>query len=66
MNRYPIAQTIAFTALAVAGISLAVLAPDVAGAAPSAVTAIGAAMFGGSLAFFLLELFAWDGAQRRT
>ena len=64
MDRYPIAQTVVFTALAAAGCALAVLAPGFAGEDAAAVTAIGAALVGGALAFFLLEVFAWDRARR--
>jgi hypothetical protein len=61
MDRYPITQTITFTVLATVGIGLAVVAPELAGEARSvAFVAVGGAMFGGSLAFFLSELFRWD------
>lgn len=67
MDRYPIRQTITFIALAGAGISLAVVAPELAGETqPVTVVAIGGAMFGGSLAFFLAELFRWDGHRAHS
>jgi hypothetical protein len=64
MNRFPIAQTLVFAALAVADIVLAVAAPTLVAStdAPS-VTAIGGAMFGGSLAFYLSEMFHWERAR---
>jgi uncharacterized membrane protein YgdD (TMEM256/DUF423 family) len=64
VNRNPIAQTVVFAALAIVGIALAVLATDlVAASHVAAVTAIGAAMFAGSLAFFLSEMFRWSRAR---
>jgi hypothetical protein len=64
MDRFPIAQTVVFAFLAAAGIALSVLAPDLAGrtGAPSAI-AVGAALFGGSLGFFLAEMFAWERSR---
>lgn len=64
MNRYPLTQTIVFAVLGATGVALAVLAPGFAADGAPAVTAIGAALFGSALAFFLLELFAWDRARR--
>lgn len=66
MDRYPIAQAVVFAALAAAGCALAVLAPGFAGDEAAAVTAIGAALVGGALAFFLLEVFGWDRDRRRA
>ena len=61
MDRYPITQTITFIALAAVGIGLAVVAPDLVSEPRSvAFMAVGGATFGGSLAFFLAELFRWD------
>ncbi len=61
MNGFPIAQTLVFAVLAAAGVILAVAAPSlVATADAPSLTAIGAAMFGGSLAFYLSEVFHWD------
>ncbi len=66
MNRFPVAQTIVFALLAGAGIVLAVAAPSLVGSSDAlAVTAIGAAMLGGSLAFYLSEMFGWERTRPR-
>ena len=64
MNGFPFAQTLVFAVLAAAGIVVAVAAPTlVATSDAPAVTAIGGAMFGGSLAFYLSEMFHWERAR---
>ncbi len=61
MNGFPFPQTVVFALLAGAGIILAVAAPGLVGTSDApALTAIGAAMFGGSLAFYLSEMFGWE------
>ena len=67
MNGFPVAQTIVFALLGAAGIILAVSAPGLVGTSDApALTAIGAAMFGGSLAFYLSEMFGWERIRSRA
>jgi len=65
MDRFPVTQIIVFAALAVVGISLAALATSLfAPGQVGVVVAVGAAMFGSALTFFLVEVFAWDRTRR--
>ena len=65
MDRFPVTQIVIFVALAVVGVSLGALATTlVAPGQVGVVVAVGAAMFGSALTFFLVEVFAWDRTRR--
>ena len=58
-NRFVVRTVITFIVLAIAGVSVAVSAKLVTGMFEQTVmVAIGSAMFGASLAFFLIRIFA--------
>jgi hypothetical protein len=58
MNGFPGKATTVFAALTVAGTVMAVMAGEVAtGFEQTVLAEMGSAMFGGSLAFFLIEMF---------
>ncbi len=54
MDRTFVAAAVVFTALAIAGVAMTSLAAE------AAARALGPALFGGSLAAFLVEAFGWD------
>ena len=60
MNKLTIGATIIFAVLAATGIALAAMSSSIAQGAQQIVLAqIGSALFAGSLAFFLVEMFRW-------
>jgi hypothetical protein len=57
----PIMASILFLALIVTGVAFVVAGTSTV---PSALPPIGAGFIGGALAYFLLEMSAWDRARR--
>jgi hypothetical protein len=66
MEAFPAKAVVLFVALAAAGITLAAMASELAtGSDQTVLGEIGISIFGGSLAFFLVEMFHWD-RERKT
>jgi hypothetical protein len=66
MKKLNFKAVIVFGLLSAAGISLAMMSASItSGAEQIAIASVGSAIFAGSLAFFLIEMFQWD-RERNT
>jgi hypothetical protein len=65
-NKFPVKATITFAVLVVAGVIVTATAGNyVTGYDQVVVANLGSAIFGGGLAFFLIEMFRWDRKRNR-